>query len=55
MCVCGRKRSDGGAVTSVQAAQEAQDMVRRIEEQTVRDVEAYTRSAANAVGNSSSN
>lgn len=54
MCGCGRKRTDG-AVTSVQAAQEAQDLVRRMEEQTVRDAETYTRSAANAVGNSSSN
>lgn len=54
MCGCGRKRADS-VVTSVQAAQEAQDLMRRLEEQTVRDAEAYARSAANAVGNSSSN
>lgn len=54
MCGCGRKRADGG-VTSVQAAQEAADLVRRMEEQVVRDAEAYAESAANAVRNSSSN
>lgn len=53
MCACGRTRNQ--QVTSVQAAQEAQDLVRRMEEQVVRDAETYAQSAANAISNSSSN
>lgn len=56
MCGCGRTRNQ--QVTSVQAAQadqEAQDLVRRMEEQVIRDAETYAQSAANAISNSSSN
>lgn len=57
MCGCGRTRNQ--QVTSVQAAQnaeaEAADLVRRMEEQVVRDAETYAQSAANAISNSSSN
>jgi hypothetical protein len=53
MCGCGRTRNQ--QVTSVQAAQDAQDLVRRMEEQAVREAETYTQSAVNAINNSSSN
>lgn len=53
MCGCGRRRNE--VVTSVQAAQEAQEALRRMEEQAVREAETYAQSAINAVRNSSSN
>lgn len=56
MCGCGRTRPD--QVTSVQAAQLERDAAEaalaRMEADAIREAEAYTQSAINAIGNSSS-
>lgn len=56
MCGCGRTRPD--QVTSVQAAQNEREAaaaaLARMEAEAVREAEAYTQSAINAIGNASS-
>lgn len=52
MCGCGRKRTE--APTSVQAAEEAQAILRQAEERAITEAETYLRSASNAARNASS-
>lgn len=55
MCACGRSRNQ--VVTSVQAAQDAEEQrqaLRQLEAEAVAEAERWTQSATNAIGNTRS-